>query len=364
MAFLPEKPYNALPLLPPPPEQWETLAVYRILAEARAAIAELKGRMPVIPNPLMLINTLVLQEAKDSSSIENIFTTSDKLYKAFASSTTQTDPQTKEVLRYRIALYEAWQLLQHQDFSIELIENIYRTIKDTKDGVRDVEVFIGNRFQVVYTPPCCRDLLLKKLNNLLEFIWENNQMDPLIKMAILHYQFEAIHPFTDGNGRTGRVLNVLYLTRAGVLEQPVLYLSQYINAFKADYYRLLQQVTMHGDWEAWIMYMLTAVKETAMESLRKVNAIHDLLRYTVEMVRTKAPEVYSRELIDMLFVQPYCKISFLVDAGIASRNTASKYLNRLMELGLLEKEQMGSESLYLNKKLYELLSNESRLHKI
>ena len=311
--------------------------------------------MPVIPNPLMLINTLVLQEAKDSSSIENIFTTSDKLYKAFASSTIQPDPQTKEVLRYRTALYEAWKHLQHNDFSVDLFEKIYRTIKDTNDGIRDIEVFIGNRFKVVYTPPCCRSILLDKLNNLLKYIKDDNQTDPLVKMAIIHYQFEAIHPFTDGNGRTGRVLNVLYLTRIGILDQPVLYLSQYINAFKTDYYRLLQQVTVNGNLEAWIIYILTAVKETAIETLRKINAIHDLLTDTVEKVRTDAPEVYSRELIDMLFVQPYCKISFLVEAGIASRNTASKYLHRLVELGLLEKVHFGNESLYLNKKLYELL---------
>ncbi len=357
MAYSPVKPYNALPLLPPNLEQWETFTVYRILAEARAAIAELKGRMPIIPNPLMLINTLVLQEAKDSSSIENIFTTSDKLYRAFASTATQADPQTKEVLRYRTALYEAWQQLQHDDFSLELLENICRKIKNTQDGIRDTEVFIGNRFKVVYTPPCCRDVLVRKLNNLLEYIQDENQTDPLVKMAILHYQFEAIHPFIDGNGRAGRVLNVLYLTKVGVLEQPVLYLSQYINAFKTDYYRLLQEVTVSGHWEAWIIYMLTAVKATAIETLRKINAIHDLLRDTVEKVRTDAPDVYSRELIDMLFIQPYCKISFLVEAGIASRNTASKYLNRLVELDLLEKEQLGSEFLYLNKKLYELLSS-------
>lgn len=356
MAFQADKPYNDLPLLPPSREMWETLTVYKILAEARAAMAELKGRMPIIPNPLMLINTLVLQEAKESSSIENIFTSSDKLYKAFASSTRVPDAQTKEVLRYRTALYDAWQKQQKKGLDLSLLVNIYKKIKDKEDGIRDTSVYIGNHFQVVYTPPCCHDVLIKKLDDWLNFAKKEDDIDPLIKMAILHYQFEAIHPFTDGNGRTGRVFNVLYLSQVGILDQPVLYLSQYINAFKSDYYRLLRRVTENGEWEAWLVYMLTAIKATAIETMKLINQIHELLQATIEKVKTEAEDIYSRELVDMLFVQPYCKISFLVDAGIASRNTASKYLNRLVQLDILELEKVGNESLYLNKKLYELLS--------
>ncbi|MAT52991.1 MAG: cell filamentation protein Fic [Saprospirales bacterium] len=356
MAFQPDIPYNDLPLLPPDKANWETLAVYKNLAEARAAMAELKGRMPIIPNPLMLINTLVLQEAKESSSIENIFTSSDKLYKAFASSTMDADPQTKEVLRYRVALYEGWQQQQNNGIDLSLIENVYRKIKDKNDGIRDSEVYLGNRYKVVYTPPCCYEILNEKLKNWVEFAKANDDIDPLIKMAILHYQFEAIHPFTDGNGRTGRVLNVLYLTQAGLIDKPVLYLSKFINAFKADYYRLLLGVTESSDWEAWVIYMLKAVKATAEETLKKLNQIFELLHNTIEKVRTEAGDIYSRELVDMLFVQPYCKISFLVNGGIASRNTASKYLNRLVDLGILELEKVGNESLYLNRQLYDLLS--------
>jgi Fic family protein len=356
MAFKSAQPYNDLPSLPPEKEAWETLPVYKILAEARAAMAELKGRMPIIPNPLMLINTLVLQEAKESSSIENIFTSSDKLYKAFASTTTEADPQTKEVLRYRTALYDAWQEQQESGINLSLLENIYRKIKDKEDGVRDTPVYIGNRFQVVYTPPCCHDVLTEKLNNWLHFSKTNDGIDPLIKMAILHYQFEAIHPFTDGNGRTGRVLNILYLTQTGIIDQPILYLSQYINAFKSDYYRLLRGVTENGEWEAWLVYMLTAVEATAIETLNLINQIYDLLQSTIEKVKIEAADIYSRELVDLLFVQPYCKISFLVDSGVASRNTASKYLNRLVELDILALEKIGNESLYLNKQLYNLLS--------
>jgi Fic family protein len=356
MTFSQTLPYNELPLLPPAKDKWETMEIYKLLADARAAMAELKGRMPIIPNPLMLINTLVLQEARESSSIENIFTSSDKMYKAFASSQTNPDSHTKEVLRYRTALYEGWQYQQKKGLDIDLLENIYRQIKDKTDSIRDKQVYIGNQFHLTYTPPCCRDLLIEKLKNWLKFALSEDSIDPLIKLAMLHYQFEAIHPFEDGNGRTGRVMNVLYLTQIGLLDQPVLYLSQYINTYKSDYYRLLKEVTENGNWEAWIIYILTAVKKTAKETLKKINAIHDLLHETIQKVKQEAPDIYSRELVDTLFMQPYCKIAFLVDGGIASRNTASKYLNRLFELDILEKENIANETLYLNKKLYDLLS--------
>jgi len=349
------KPYNELPLLPPSEEVWEQIEVYKVLAEARAALAELKGRCPVIPNPYMLINTLVLQEAKDSSSIENIFTTSDKLYRAFASSMVAADPQTKEVLRYRQALLTAWDNLKEKDFSVSIIENIYHEIKEKDDGVRNNEVYIGNAFETIYTPPCCKDVLLEKLNNWIDFAKADDEIDPLIKMAILHYQFEAIHPFSDGNGRTGRVLNVLYLSKLNLLDSPILYLSKYINTYKNDYYRLLREVTFSGNWTEWIIYMLKSIKETAVYSLKKVNAIYDLFQATIQKVQNDAPNVYSYELISLLFEQPYCKIAFLVDKGIASRNTASKYLGALEKIGVLKKEQSGSESLYVNQKLYKLL---------
>ena len=350
------KPYNDLPPLPPPSEVWEKIEVYKVLSEARAALAELKGRCPVIPNPYMLINTLVLQEAKDSSSIENIFTTSDKLYKAFASSGTSTDPQTKEVLRYRQALLHAWNRLKHEDISVEILEDIYHEIKEKDDGVRDHEVYIGNDFETIYTPPCCKEVLLEKLDNWIAFAQATDTTDPLIKMAILHYQFEAIHPFSDGNGRTGRVFNVLYLSRQGLLDEPVLYLSKYINTYKNDYYRLLSEITYSGNWTDWIVYMLNAVKETSVFTLNKVNAIYTLFQETIELIKKEASGVYSYELVSLLFEQPYCKISFVVDREIASRNTASKYLETLAKIGILEKERSGKESLYLNKRLFQLLT--------
>jgi Fic family protein len=306
----------------------------------------------------MLINTLVLQEAKDSSSIENIFTTSDKLYRAFASAKPDPDTQTKEVIRYRQATLDAWSKLQKNDISLKLLVNIFKQIKEASDaeGIRDEVVYIGNAIKTIYTPPCCKKVLTSKLENWVEFANKNDGLDPLIKMAILHYQFEAIHPFTDGNGRTGRVMNVLFISKKGLLDKPVLYLSKYINEYKNDYYRLLKEVTENGNWADWILFMLKGVKDTSVHTLKKVNDIYELYKSTVDKVKKEANDIYSYELIEMLFNQPYCKISFLVDSGIASRNTASKYLGRLVEIGVLSKEQSGSESLYLNKELFKILS--------
>jgi len=358
MSYKKDIPYNDLPLLPPDINKWESIEIYKSLSEARAALAELKGRCPVIPNPMMLINTLVLQEAKDSSSIENIFTTSDKLYRAFASAKPDPDTQTKEVIRYRQATLDAWSKLQKNDISLKLLVNIFKQIKEASDaeGIRDEVVYIGNAMKTIYTPPCCKKVLTSKLENWVEFANKNDGLDPLIKMAILHYQFEAIHPFTDGNGRTGRVMNVLFISKKGLLDKPVLYLSKYINEYKNDYYRLLKEVTENGNWADWILFMLKGVKDTSVHTLKKVNDIYELYKSTVDKVKKEANDIYSYELIEMLFNQPYCKISFLVDSGIASRNTASKYLGRLVEIGVLSKEQSGSESLYLNKELFKILS--------
>ena len=357
MSYNAEQPFNDLPLLPPGKDSWESFALYNQLAEARAALAELKGRAPVIPNPKMLINTLVLQEAKDSSSIENIFTSSDNLYKAFSSSTIIPDAQTKEVLRYRQALWNAWQKLQKGGITLALVEEIYQTIKEKNDGIRDSPVYIGNRMKVVYTPPCCKEVLTEKLQNWLDFALSATDIDPLIKMAILHYQFEAIHPFSDGNGRTGRVLNVLYICLNNLLDQPILYLSKYINDNKGDYYRYLAGVTEQGNWSDWILFNLKAITQTALFTLDKINAIHQLFIATIERVKTERPKIYSYELIELLFHQPYCKISMIVDSGIAARNTASKYLIELEKLGVLSTEKSGNEILYLNVELFKLLTN-------
>ena len=357
MAFNREKPYNELPLLLPDKKVWETLDVYKKLAEARAALAELKGRLPIIPNPLMLINTLVLQEAKDSSTIENIFTTNDALYKAF-SSNLNTDPSTKEVLRYREALWNAFSKMKKPtDYSEKLAVEIFKTITEKKEEIRRVQVYIGSSNHIVYTPPSPGNILKEKLNNWFDIALNDKSVDPLIKMAMLHYQFEAIHPFSDGNGRTGRILNVLFLCNEKLIDLPVIYLSKFILDNKNNYYKFLREVTEDGKWESWILFMLDAVRSTASFTLDKVNAIYEDYISVIEKVRTQAPEIYTHELIEVIFNQPYCKIAILEEKKIASRNTASKYLRRLEELGILASEIVGRETLYKNILLFNILSS-------
>jgi Fic family protein len=357
MGFIKEQPFNDLPLLFPPTSNWETLEVYKKLAEARAALAELKGRLPIIPNPLMLINTLVLQEAKDSSTIENIFTTNDDLYKAF-SSNQNTDPSTKEVLLYREALWNAFSKMKKpSDYSIKLAVEIFKKITSKNEEIRKLQVYIGSSTHIVYTPPQPGSILMKKLNNWFDVTLNENSIDPLIKMAMLHYQFEAIHPFSDGNGRTGRILNVLYLCKEKLIDLPVIYLSKFILDNKNDYYKFLREVTENAKWERWILFILEAVNQTAALTLNKVNAIYENYISVINIVKTKAPDIYSHELIEVIYNQPYCKIAILEEKKIASRNTASKYLKRLEELGILASEIVGRETLYKNILLFNILSS-------
>lgn len=357
MAFNKNNPHNDLPFLPPDKKYFETINVYKKLSEAKASLAELKGRVPVIPNPFMLINTLVLQEARDSSIIENIVTSNDKLFRAFSSSQIIKDTNTKEVLRYREAVWQAYQeLIDKGNIDLELIIKIFQVIKETNEGIRKKQVWIGNAYNTIYTPPEPGKILKNKLDNWINFAVFDNDTDPLIKMALLHYQFECIHPFSDGNGRTGRILNVLYLTYKKLLDLPILYLSKYILEYKSEYYRLFNEVIEKEKWEDWILYMLEAVKQTATFTLAKVNAIYELFQKTQQQIKTEANNIYSYELVEILFHQPYCKIGILVKNKIASRNTASKYLNRLVDIGILLKREEGKEILYLNKELYEILS--------
>ena len=353
MSYKPNEPYNELALLPPDFAKFESLEIYKKLSEARAALAELKGRLPIIPNPAMLINTLVLQEAKASSEIENILTTTDKLFRAFTSNITNIDPATKEVLNYRKALWTAFN--SNKICDQKWIINIFKEITQKDEGIRDVQVYIGNAFQTVYTPPQPK-IVNEKLANWLDFFSQSNTIDPLIKMALLHYQFEAIHPFSDGNGRTGRILNVIYLTKQNLIDIPVLYLSKHILEFKNDYYRLLKEVTEKQNWHDWILFNLEIVYRTSIYSLKKVNEIYDLFNSVKSEIKTKAPEIYSFELLELLFTQVYCKNKILVEKNIASRNTASKYLNKLVKLKILETKREGKEILYLNTGLYEILS--------
>jgi Fic family protein len=358
MPFDPQKPYNDLPLLPPPADL-ETRAVLKKCIAANRALAELKGAGDLIPNQAILINSIPLQEAKASSEIENIVTTSDALYRAAASEKASVDSATKEVLRYRTALKCGYDLLAERPLSVNLMIEVCRILRNADVDVRRVPgTAIANQTtrQVLYTPPEGEKVIREKLHNLEQYMHAEDDLDPLIRLAVMHYQFEAIHPFHDGNGRTGRILNILYLVEKGLLKIPVLYLSRYIIQNKGQYYRLLREVTERQTWEPWILYMLAAVQETARWTCEKILAIRDLLEETVSFCREKLPgRVYSRELIDLIFLQPYCKIAFLVEAGMAERKTAGSYLQELEKAGVLNSVRIGKERIYINPRLVELL---------
>lgn len=360
MRFDPNKPHNNLPLLPPKMDV-ETKSVLKQAIAANRALAELKGLGETIPDQALLVNSLILQEAKASSEIENVITTNDALFKAFTATTSRVDPATKEVLRYREALWEGYNTLKNRPvLSTNLFVKIAQTIKENKAGIRrtpGTKIVNSATGEVIYTPPEGETIIRDKLKNLEEFIHAGNDMDALIKLALIHYQFEAIHPFSDGNGRTGRIINILFLILHGLLDMPVLYLSKAIIEHKNDYYEFLKQVTEKNQWEPWILYMLSAVEETATFTRERILAIRALMAETMEKARRELPaRVYSKELIELLFRQPYCKISFLVDRGIASRNIASGYLNELEKIDILKKERIGREFIYLNVALYDLLS--------
>lgn len=358
--FRPENPFNELPPLPPRAD-FETKALLKRAIATNRALAELKGLGETIPNPALLVNTLTLQEAKASSEIENIITTNDALFRAFAAETGNIDPATKEVLCYREALWDGYNTLKRrQVLSTNLFMSIVQTIKKNQAGIRNTPgTTIANSAtgEVIYTPPEGEGVIRDKLKDLENFIHGDDDIDPLIKMAMIHYQFEAIHPFIDGNGRTGRIINILFLVHSGLLKLPVLYLSKAIIEHKNEYYGLLRQVTAESRWEPWILFMLDAVEETARFTRERILAIRDLMDETIEKARRKLPQrVYSKELIELLFRQPYVKVRFLVEANIAKRKTAAEYLKELEKVGILQMQKVGREVLYLNRELYDLLS--------
>jgi Fic family protein len=356
-----DQPYNDLPLLPPATEL-ETREVLRACILARAALAELKQAALLIPNPAVLINTLPLLEAQSSSEIENIVTTTDKLFR-HQPDDEHADPATKEALRYSQALLEGFQSLAEHPLTTRTAETICSKIKGKTMKVRRVPGTalardLGSRagMKVIYTPPAGEDLLRDLLANWERFLHGEPDIDPLIRMAVGHYQFEAIHPFTDGNGRTGRILNSLFLIHEGLLTLPILYLSRYIIQNREDYYRLLLEVTSDGDWEAWLLYFIRGVGETAEWTRAKVEAIRRLQHHTSEFVRRRRPKIYSHELVSLLFELPYCRIQNVVDAGLARRQAASRYLKELVDIGVLQEQKAGREKLFLHPRYLDLLT--------
>ena len=358
------KPYNELPLLPPPLEHTETRQVLKKCIEARVALAELKQAADLIPNAAVLVNALPLLEARASSEIENIVTTTDKLFEYVDIAEDKADAATKEALRYRTALFEGTKMVRRNMLTTDMAIQICSTIKDQELDIRDDSgTRLTNRRtgEVIYTPPVGQQLLQEKLDNWAQFMQNETEIDPLVRMAIQHYQFEAIHPFTDGNGRTGRIMNILFLVQQGLLDMPILYLSRHIIQQKADYYRLLNEVTGSGAWEAWIMYMLTGVEETCNWTTDKIKAIRELMHHTSQFVNGSLPKIYSWELVEALFKQPYCRIANIVNAGIAKRQTASVYLKQLCDIGILKEYRSGRETLFVHPKYIELLTGEENV---
>ena len=362
--FDPQKPYNDLPLLPPPAELIENTDILKKCIDARVALAELKQAAELIPNAAVLVNALPLLEARASSEIENIVTTTDKLFEFVDIAEDKADAATKEALRYRTALFEGSKMVQRRMLSTDMAIQICSTIKGVELDIRDDSgTRLSNRKTgaVIYTPPVGQKLLVEKLQNWADFMHQSTTIDPLVRMAVQHYQFEAIHPFTDGNGRTGRIMNILFLQQQGLLNSPILYLSRHIIQNKGEYYRLLNDVTHNQAWQAWVMYMLDGVEQTCIWTTDKIKAIRELMQHTSQYMQKQLPKTYSWELVEVLFKQPYCRINNLVAARVAKRQTASVYLKQLCDIGVLKEVKSGRETLFVHPKYIELLTGEENV---
>jgi len=338
----------------------ETKQILKKAISANRALAKLNGVANTIPNQNILINSLVLQEAKDSSEIENIITTHDELYKSSIDSS-NISQATKEVNSYAKALKEGFRLVKkHNLLLVRDIVAIQAILENNNAGVRkQAGTVLKNEAtgEVVFTPPQSESEIRELLTNLEEYINTQDDIDPLIKMAIVHYQFESIHPFYDGNGRTGRIINILYLVLHELLELPILYLSRYIIKYKADYYRLLQEVREKESWEEWILFMLDGVEQTSQETIKIINIINELMQKTANEIQKNLPKIYSKDLIETVFIHPYTKIEFLTHRLNLHRDTASKYLKELEKIGILESVKIGRNRYYINVRLYDLLKN-------
>lgn len=354
-------PYQTLKLLLPSIDEVETKRTLKAANRAIAKVSELKGMANLIPNQQILINALTLKESKDSSEIENIITSEDEIYKTIHASGFRPTPQSKEVVNYRKALIKGSQVIREQGFlSVNNIIDIQSLIVGNNAGIRSTPGTVLKNEQtgeVVYTPPQDRQEIDKLLSNFIEYFNLNNksEIDPLILMSILHFQFESIHPFYDGNGRTGRILNVLHLMLNDLLDIPVLYLSSNIIQSKTEYYKLLNATNKSYAWENWILYMLQIVESTAQQTIDQINEIVLLLNATIEIARTNADKIYRKELVETLFEHPYSKIDYIVKSLSVERKAASRYLKKLEEIGILESHKVGRETIYVNIGLMEIL---------
>lgn len=353
-------PYNDLPLLPPNCAL-ETTKVLRKTITASRALAQLNGAIVNLPNPQLFLDTVHLQEAKSSSEIENIITTNDDLYKALVADRKFADPASKEVLNYKEALWVGLERMETRPFiTTNLCIELMQCIKQNSSEIRAVSgtALVDAKGETIYTPPSGKDVISSKMSNLEKFINEDETFDPLVKMALMHYQFEAIHPFADGNGRTGRILLLLYLKLSGLLSVPAIYLSEYIIQNKAAYYINLRGVTEKQDWENWILYILDMVEVTSVKGLKRLENINQMMTAMTEEVKAALPVVYSKELIEVLFRLPYTKRQHLIDAGLGTPKTVGNYLIQLEKTGFLRSEKVGKEKLYLNFRLMDVLTND------
>lgn len=352
-----DKPYNEL-LPPPAADELETKDVLRAAIGASAALAQLDQAVVSIPNPTVLINSIPLLEAQASSEIENIVTTTDELFRHIGEDTSAADPATRETLRYRTALHRGFRLTNERGLTASTAAAVCSIIKAREMKVRAMpgtRIANPNTNEVIYSPPEGRDLIEGKLSEWDKFV-HTDEVNPLVRMAAAHYQFEAIHPFSDGNGRTGRILNVLMLVEAGLLRMPVLYLSRYIIDTKNDYYRLLLAVTATGAWEEWILYVLRGIEKTSRMTLRKIDAIRDLQDDFGQRSRTISKGTAHSEFQSVLFEQPYCRINTVVERCAVSRPTATSWLSSLADAGLLQDLKVGRDRLFINREFLNLLT--------
>jgi len=350
-------PYNDLPLLPPKVDV-ETKEILRKTISAGRALAQLKGTLLNLPNPTLFLDTIYLQEAKASSEVENIITTNDELYKSLVADRKIENLATKEVLSYKEALWLGLEQLKKKPFiTTHLCVSIVQCIKQNSASIRNTPgtTLSNTKGEVIYTPPSGEDVIREKLANLEKFINENESIDPLIKMALMHYQFEAIHPFSDGNGRTGRILLLLYLKLSNLLDTPAIYLSEYIIKNKAEYYKCLRGVTENNEWGSYILYMLDMIEVTSIKGLERLNKITTAMEKTADEIKKKLPKIYSKDLIEILFRLPYTKRQHLIDENIGNLKTVGNYLIALEENGFLKSVKVGKEKLYLNGTLLKIL---------
>lgn len=341
-------------------ERLETERVLRALLPAHSALAELKGMASSIPNQSILINTLGIQEAKDSSAIENIITTHDDLYKSELNLNSFKSLAAKEVQNYISALKRGFEQVNSNGLlTNKTILEIQQEIEQNNAGYRKLpgtELKNALTGEVVYTPPQNLDDIKELMSNLEKYINEPElqHVDPIVKMAVIHFQFESIHPFYDGNGRTGRIINILYLVLSGLQRIPILYLSNYIIRNKQEYYRLLQEIREDNNWEDWLVFMIKGVEETAKETIKLVTEIKELILKFKHTIRERY-KFYSQDLLNNLFKHPYTRIEFLQNELGVSRITAASYLNKLAKDGILKKEKLGAANYYVNHSLCELL---------